>query len=902
MVASIAAGTSAAYYVNCADYYAGGKEPQGLWIAVGVEAGVEKGAVVERAPFERLHAALAQDGSSILGHKCGARGHVGGYDDTFSAPKTVSAVWAFAEGELRAGIENAQARSVAAAIAALEENAAFTRSGKDGVYRHKTHLTVASFMHGEARPAKHEDGAVFADMSLHTHAVVLNIGQRPDPRSTGAVNNVHGALDGRALFLWKMAVGATYHCELAKNLQGLGFAIGEVGKNGIFEIVGVAPELRRYFSARRAEIKEELQNAGADSSTAPALAGAITRATRKAKQEFAGDRFAFWRARAEALGFDQDKILDACLNAGREQSAALDEVERQRLLQERLAQIPRELTEHESYFERRQLHAAIASAFVGTGEGAERVEAEIGRLVARQGVVELDRDAYGHEIFSTTEVLTIERDIGEIATRLSARSGHAPDKQNVEWLIEENQISAEQAEAARAATSGETITICEGAPGSGKTTLLKPVVQAWQEAGYRVIGCATAWKVAHALRDDLGIDARATDSWLTTAGNGGHFLDEKTVLVVDEAGLLSSRQMHALLTEVERAARIGKTPARVILTGDRNQLQSVGAGAGLRLLASALTVQKVDQIVRQREQWARDAVRDFGKGEADKALADFAERGLIAEAPGEQATVKSLVDAWNEAKAARPDGSALLIAKTNAQLRAIAAEVRARLREQGTIIGDDVTLSAVSQSGQDVLVALAKGDVIRFLARAKFSEGEVINGTEATVEAIRRIGNDRVEIVARTKDARIRFSPDDIGDEKGRAKIAHAYATTIHGAQGLTVDRVFCWLTPEMNRHDVYVAASRAREETYFFIDAKAVDRRIVAELPLDKRSPETEASAENRRDYLARQLARSGLKHTTVDVLLAAREREEERRRRGFDRVADDAQPKPRRSQELSL
>jgi ATP-dependent exoDNAse (exonuclease V) alpha subunit len=499
-------------------------------------------------------------------------------------------------------------------------------------------------------------------------------------------------------------------------------------------------------------------------------------------------------------------------------------------------------------------------------------------------------------------MLTIEREIGEIATRLSAPSGHAPDKRRVEELIAENKLSAEQAEAARAATSGEKITIGEGAPGSGKTTLLKPVVQAWQEAGYRVIGCATAWKIAHALRDDLGIDARATDSWLATAGNGGQFLDEKTVVIVDEAGLLSSRQMHALLTEIERASRIGKTPPRVILTGDRNQLQSVGAGAGLRLLASALSVQRVDQIVRQREQWAREAVRDFGKGEADKALAAFAERGLVAEAQGAKATVKSLVGAWSEAKAARPNESALLIAKTNAQLRAISAEVRARLREEGTIVGDDLTLSAVSPSGQDVSVALAKGDRIRFLARAQFSDAEVINGTEATIETVRWTAADRIEIVARTKDARIRFSPDDIADDKGRAKIAHAYATTIHGAQGLTVDRAFCWLTPEMNRHDVYVAASRAREDTCFFIDAKAVDKRIVAELPLDKRTLATEASAEDRRDYLARQVSRSGLKQTTLDVLLAAREREEERLRRGFDRVADDAQPKPRRSRELSL
>jgi ATP-dependent exoDNAse (exonuclease V) alpha subunit len=176
---------------------------------------------------------------------------------------------------------------------------------------------------------------------------------------------------------------------------------------------------------------------------------------------------------------------------------------------------------------------------------------------------------------------------------------------------------------------------------------------------------------------------------------------------------------------------------------------------------------------------------------------------------------------------------------------------------------------------------LARGDRIRFLARAKLTNAEVINGDEATVADIRRTANNRIEIAAQTQQTKLSFCLDQIADEAGRAKIAHAYATTIHGAQGLTVGKAYCWLTAEMDRHDVYVASSRAREETRFFVDAKAIDARVTAELPLAERSKSKELAAEDRRDYLARQLARSGLKQTTLDVLVAAAAREEDRLRR---------------------
>ena len=905
MVATVAAGTSAEYYIASSDYYIGGSEPAGRWVVVGVDVGVNVGSVVEREPFERLHAALDSDGRFMLASKSGKK-RVGGYDITFSAPKTCSILWALADDDLRAKIEAAQASAVEVALKAVEENAAYCRSGRDGVRRQRVKLTVAVFQHGDARAAMHSDGNIFQDCALHSHAVAVNIARKfdDDPNSgasdaSRAERKRYGALDGKAIFAWKMAAGAVYHAQLCKNFQDLGFAVAETGKNGIWEVVGIAPQLKSYFSARRTEIEEELEAAGTNSAKAPALAAAITRATRKAKQSSQEkDRLAFWQERARDLGFDCEAVIESCFAAGREQQASFGKIDREGILRARLAALPDQLTEHESVFERRHLYAAVAAAFVGSGEGPERVETEVDNFIATKAVVTLDHDVWGHQVFTTPEILRIETEIGEMAARLSNKSASAPPLLTVEKLIRKHRLNAEQADAVRAATSGAKITILEGAPGAGKTTALAAITDSWTHAdgGVRVIGAATAWKISLALQSDLAIDARATDSWRVGAEHGVPFLDKKTVLIVDEAGLLSSRQMHSILSAVEAAHVCGLDP-HLILVGDRNQLQSVGAGPGLALAANFSSVRSVAKIVRQHEQWARDAIVAFGRGDAGEALEAFDSRGLIHETIGPKATVRAMVDAWEAHEKTAP-GRSLLIAKTNTQVRAISAEIRARLRGRNVIRGDDVTLKAVTSSNLTVPLSLANGDRIRFLTRIKAGGIETINGTEGTVESIQAVSDERFDIAVRTRAGRFTFSTDEIADDKGRVKLTHAYATTVYGAQGCTTDRAFVWLSPEMDRHSILVASSRARDATDLFCDRKSLDSRIIAELPLSERSGANEIDPVSRRTYLAAQLARSGFKRSSLDILVAAQAREAAQARHEAERTIERKAAKTTRKQ----
>lgn len=876
MVATIAAGTSAGYYLAQSEYYLGGSEPPGTWISTGAGFGITRGGTVERELFERLHAAIDPDGRTLLSNGGGRIDRVPGYDMTFSAPKSVSVLWALGGPELRQRIEQAQAAAVEASIGILEKNAAFSRRGRNGLMNEAVGLSVAAFQHGEARPTEHSDGRIFADPQLHTHAVILNLARRAD----GTV----GTLDGRRLFAWKMAAGAAYHLALASGLQKLGLQVENIGKNGTFEITGVDAGLAEYFSARRVEVAAALDEAGLTSGEAPALAGAITKASRAIKEVSQGaDRFAVWHDIAGRLGHEPARIVERVTETENTITDVQDEAARERVIRERLQLVPEQLTQSESVFERRHLMAAVATALVGSGVSIARAEQEVEHLIEKGSVVELGADAIGEMRYSTPEMIRIEREILAIAQNLSARTMPMPDRELADRLVLESGLNGEQADAVTAATSGQAIAVIEGAAGSGKTTSLRPIVEAHRAAGYTVLGSATAWKIAHQLRDDLGIEARATDAWLAGSAAGKPFLDDKSLLVVDEAGQLSSRQMHAVLSEVERSG------AKIVLVGDRRQLQPIGAGGALSIVARATEFARVDHVVRQRENWARQATMALASGKTAEALAAYAERDHVHLEAGPKATITAMVDAWQHATTVGEQETNLLLARTNGQVREINTEVRSRLRTNGVLRGPDIGIDAVTSSGQHHRLPIAVGEEIRFLVRNDALG--VINGTTGVILAIFEKDDGDPVITARLKDRDVLFVPSDLADESRKARLGHAYASTIYGAQGLTADNSFILLDPASNRHDVYVGLSRARDGTEIFADRNLIDAGIRAERPLSERATASEPDNDIRTAWLSAKLSRSAMKGTTLDLITAPREsvqRRSQERSRGAQRMPE--------------
>ena len=746
-------------------------------------------------------------------------------------------------------------RAARASLDLLQCEATCARRGRNGARVERVALTVAIFQHGESRPAKHSDGRVFGDPNLHVHCVALAMATRAD----GTV----GALHSVAQRDFKMCFGAQFHAALAFELQLLGFEIDRVGPNGVFEIAGVGQAMIEYFSARRNEIVQELEKHGVDSRDVGALAAAVAKATRGPKDETASERREeIWVEAARARGVDVETFSENLRRTDR----AFDLDAAEKIFDDRLADLPRSLTEMQSVVDRKDLLRAVAAALVGTGLPAQRVDAGIERLLESGAIVEIGRDRLDHPRYSTPEMMRLEREVVASATRLATRGGFALDEIDTRARCARARSATEQTAAAVAMTGARAVSVVSGSPGSGKTTTLAPAVDGYRAAGRRVLGAAPAWRTANALRDDLAIPARAIASWLERARRGGEFLRAGDVLVVDEAGLINPRDMHALLAEVDRA------DAKIVLVGDPKQLQAIG-GPGLRLVQRAVDSVRVETIVRQHDQWQRDAIRAFGDGRAEEALAGYAENGRVVEAEGHAAAVAKMVERWRKARAVDPTREPMLLARTNADVNAISRVAREALRAEGVITGPEIAFAAATPSGQTTTIALAQGDRICFLARNDALG--VVNGSNGTVLAVRADASGapdrKIRIDAEISGRLVTFSVEDVTDKKGRARLGWAYAQTVYQSQGMTVDDAVALVDPAYDRHQIYVAASRARNSTTFVMDAKAIDQRIATDLPLDRQDKADGFAPEERRAWLAKRLAQARVQETTLDVADAA-------------------------------
>lgn len=849
MVATWCPAASSNYYTRQTEYFLENGQSAGQWFCPSMQFGIADKSIVQSRQFEQLFAGNNVSGQTL--QKSSRTDRIPAFDVTFSAPRSVSLLWAFCTPETRIAIELAQNHAANTALAMLEQEAAYARRGHGGSHVEKVALTAACFQHRESRPAKHEDGRIFADPNLHNHSVILNLAVRTD--------STVGAIHSTVLRDWKMAAGAAYHASLAYELQALGFGIDRIGKNGIFEIAGIDAAAIQYFSARRQEIENELIEAGTTSAQSAALASALAASTRNAKLDYnAGDQTTRWREAAAANCINVEQLEQSA----REAANSMEKVPKAMAHTEWFAALPRVLTETRSIIERRELLRAAAATAVGSGLQSKQIAFGVDQLIARGNIVSLGTDEIGQPMYSTPEMIQIEREIVTIASQLTCAHWRGIEPETIKQHCKQENLNIQQTVAAVMATTASRIAIIEGAPGSGKTTTLTPIVAAYRKAGCRVLGGASAWRIANMLRDDLQIESRAVASWLKQACQGTTPFDRNTLLIVDEAGLLSSRDMHSLLGAVERSG------AKLLLVGDRNQLQAIGAGPGLSLVARAVEQARVSTIVRQQEAWSREAIIAFGIGDSERALAAFAERGLLFESNNSQATVRTVVDHWQQTQRLNPHSTQLIIAKTNAETTAISREVRSRLQAMGVVHGTCITILAATPSGHATEISLAAGDQIRFLAR--HDALGVINGTTGTVVQVeeRKAPHENSQrIVADVDGRRIEFDPNDFADEKGRVRLGWAYTSTVYGSQGITVDHAVVLVNQSFDRHDMYVAASRARHDTVLVVDKSILDLQIQhARDSLAQSQEGTLITTAERQSCLAASISRSTPKQSTLD------------------------------------
>jgi ATP-dependent exoDNAse (exonuclease V) alpha subunit len=474
-----------------------------------------------------------------------------------------------------------------------------------------------------------------------------------------------------------------------------------------------------------------------------------------------------------------------------------------------------------------------------------------------------------HGLFSTPEMIRLEREVVEIAGRLAVRAWHQIDRDELAAHCLQVGLSDEQTAAALSIVDRRSIDFIEGRASTGKTSTLRPLCRALEQ-NFRIIATSVSWRTAHMLEDELSgdgadarVEARALDSWLAVGAAGGRFCDSQTLVLVDECSQIGVKAMHALLTEIER------TNSACLFLGDRSQNLSVTAGCGIELVARSIEAVEIAKVVRQSDPELRAMVEQLAKGDVVSAMETMADRGLIVEADGQAATIKVAVDNMFAQRAAAPDKSHLLICKSNATRLALDAEVRRRLRSEGVLKGEEVTINAITASGRHYRLSLARGDRLRFGIRCQIGGQAVINGTVGSVKDIVVEDDGHALIVADISGREVLFSSRDVVDESGHVRLATDYASTIWSSQGLTSHTATIVADASFDRRDIYVALSRAKEQSILCLDSRALSFAVRAETGFDRAA--NEISLEERREHLIRQMSKWRVKSSTLDFVASA-------------------------------
>jgi Ti-type conjugative transfer relaxase TraA len=387
-------------------------------------------------------------------------------------------------------------------------------------------------------------------------------------------------------------------------------------------------------------------------------------------------------------------------------------------------------------------------------------------------------------------------------------------------------LSAEQRRAVEHITNAEQLAVVVGYAGAGKSTMLAAARDAWEAEGYTIHGAALAGKAAEGLEESAGIQSRTLASWEYGWKMGRGQLGAKDVFVIDEAGMIGSRQLARFINEAQARG------AKVVLVGDDEQLQAIGAGAAFRSIAEEVGLVSLQDVRRQHQDWQRAASVAFASQRTGEALDAYAGQGAVNMLDDQGAAQAAIVRDYVADIETRPEGSRAALAHRRADVRTMNGAIRQELQNRGLLAAGGMAFK--TNDGEREFVA---GDRIVFLQNDK--DLGVKNGMLGTV--------------ARVEDGRLMARLDGKGraveiDAAEYKAFDHGYATTIHKTQGATVDRSFVLASSTMDRHMTYVAMTRHRDEAQLY-----AGRDQFEDL-----------------DALKARLGRSGAKETVLDYINA--------------------------------
>jgi conjugative relaxase-like TrwC/TraI family protein len=801
-------------------------EAPGRWVTGAQAVGVDPD---RRVTPEQLRALMdvRRPDTGLPLRPVGSTGEaVAALDATFSAPKTVSAVWALAGADLRAQVEAAHETAIDLALRYATAQVAMVRERIDAetvIHVKAREMIASSWRHTTARSV---DGQP-PDPQLHSH-VLLHGAVRRD----GQV----AAIDSRQWFTHRRELGAAYRTELARELSQLGFRVDRGTGRGrrYFEITGIPAELTDRWSSRHHQVRDaihhRLQQRRAELQAVVDAGGPDA--------ETAGERLAQWDADGQ-LSAGEDRLLTHATRTTKHPETVADLDRHWADAAQALDVTPHDLARLRTHdqdvidtVDPERLQAALTehdATLTRSHARAIAIEQSAG-LPIHQALVKLAR------MRDTGELLTLTD--GSLTTRQHRHREHqtiaAADRlaggdaepipeplisryaERLDHQLRDHggALSAEQREAFALACGDRQLVVIEGQAGTGKSTVLTGVALAHQDAGQHVIVTSTAALTAQRLADDLTGAGVTPTSHSTVAlhhaiTDGRIVLDPAVTIIHDEAALASTRELHQLLQAVEESG------ARLILVGDPRQSHAVGAGGLWPDIDVAAHAHEAHvQLTHNLRALDPDDARDqhhFRAGEHETALDGYDARGRVhlhdTQPAAEDAALDAAHDDW------RAGRRTLVIAQTsNDHLDELNARAQA-IRQQDHELGVD----SLPLTGRPY--ELHAGDEIQLRASIPHPDrGTLRNGTTATITSLDP--GDETAALALNDGREVTLTRAELNQAQARL----AYVQHPFPAQGTTTDTTHLIIAEHPTQEGTYVALTRARDQTHLYAATDQLD------------------------------------------------------------------------------
>ena len=784
-----------------------------LWQRLGVDR-------LDRAAFQRLAAGL----HPLTGERLVKVSHVTridpaagalvahggmrvpGIDCNLSPPKSVSALLPFLSVAERAALERAHQAAVRVTLTELEARVAACRPTVNGEQVHAPgELAVAVFTHHTSRPTREtaaEPGRP-PDPQLHNHAFVFNL---------AFCQGRFLAVDSRPVYQFATTAEAIYSCELAAQLQRLGYRLTwqQTRKGRTWELRGVDRRLADLFSTRRRYLDQQVAEFQARRGRPPTLRERDRLAARDRAPKTDVCAAPHWPAYHAVLR--RHGLQPPVPHRQRRLERRAPLAEREATVRARLL-APDGLTRNDATFDAAALTKATYQAATGLLD-ANEARAFLDRFQAGPDMVPVATPQGPR--FTTAVLLAQERRIVEVA-RTKARTRVVAPRPELLARAAELAIltgpppSTEQLAALHHLGAPVGWASLEGRAGTGKTTLLRTLLRAYRGNGQPVVLVSTAAETARRTARELDLDQGYTVEAFTRAVATGRL--EPTgdwVVLVEEAAMVDTPRMAALLDATG--------PAAIRTLGDPEQAQPVGAGGWQQLVDEVVGGHaELTRVVRQRDPADRAACQAIREGRAPQALASLQARGRLHLAPDRSAAVKEVVHAWDRHRRARGlDGVAVVTDTDNHTVDVLNALCQAKRHDAGDLTGPGVPVVDRAHSRCEHLY---QGDRVRFVRPYRANDDFLTYMPNGTAGHVLAVDPNRGEVVVEVDDGRTVTVTPAVHEDAQPLRLGYAgHALKLQGGQAAVVLVLpGGWQT---SRQSAYSMATRCVEELHIYLDA----------------------------------------------------------------------------------